>query len=210
MALCGDTYGSLTPRECALQTQIPVQTPFVSGVPLGLRGSLIKLTSKQSVGFVSFDSCLEAEVAKNALNGIHFDPEIPQTLGLELAKATAKMAENKLAETPRPGTPLPSSVPRSLPGTSRVRPCSPCPTFPCRASLRARMHGLPPSEATPGAGRPARSVLPGWKNKIKISKLKKQKRKPIEPQENAGRGAATCSICHQPYNNSNNNDNISF
>lgn len=50
----------------------------------------------------------------------------------------------------------------------------------------------------------------GWKNKIKISKLKKQKRKPIEPQENAGRGAATCSICHQPYNNSNNNDNISF
>lgn len=34
----------------------------------------------------------------------------------------------------------------------------------------------------------------GWKNKIKISKLKKQKRKPIEPQENAGRGAATRSI----------------
>lgn len=89
----------------------------------GLRGSLIKLTSKQSVGFVSFDSCLEAEVAKNALNGIHFDPEIPQTLGLELAKATAKMAENKLAETPRPGTPLPGSVPRSLPGSHRSLPC---------------------------------------------------------------------------------------
>lgn len=57
-----------------------------------------------------------------------------------------------------PGAPKCGPVPSVA---SRVRPCSPCPTFPCRASLRARMHGLPPSEATPGAGRPARSVLPG-------------------------------------------------
>ena len=46
----------------------------------GYEGSLIKLTSKQPVGFVSFDSRSEAEAAKNALNGIRFDPEILQTL----------------------------------------------------------------------------------------------------------------------------------
>lgn len=34
----------------------------------GYEGSLIKLTSKQPVGFVSFDSRSEAEAAKNALN----------------------------------------------------------------------------------------------------------------------------------------------
>ncbi|XP_018940275.2 uncharacterized protein rbpms isoform X4 [Cyprinus carpio] len=34
----------------------------------GYKGSLIKFTSKQPVGFVSFDSRSEAEAAKNALN----------------------------------------------------------------------------------------------------------------------------------------------
>ncbi|XP_066576505.1 RNA-binding protein with multiple splicing isoform X3 [Amia ocellicauda] len=89
----------------------------------GYEGSLIKLTSKQitrqplenclfralsllwnpsPVGFVSFDSRSEAEVAKNALNGIRFDPEIPQTLRLEFAKANTKMAKSKLVGTPNP------------------------------------------------------------------------------------------------------------
>uniref|UniRef100_A0A673JWI5 RNA binding protein, mRNA processing factor n=1 Tax=Sinocyclocheilus rhinocerous TaxID=307959 RepID=A0A673JWI5_9TELE len=60
-----------------------VRTLFVSGLPLdikprelyllfrpfqGYEGSLIKFTSKQPVGFVSFDSRSEAEAAKNALN----------------------------------------------------------------------------------------------------------------------------------------------
>uniref|UniRef100_A0A4W5K9Y8 RRM domain-containing protein n=1 Tax=Hucho hucho TaxID=62062 RepID=A0A4W5K9Y8_9TELE len=63
--------------------QRKVRTLFVSGLPLdikprelyllfrpfkGYEGSLIKLTSKQPVGFVSFDSRSEAEAAKNALN----------------------------------------------------------------------------------------------------------------------------------------------
>lgn len=62
---------------------LQVRTLFVSGLPLdikprelyllfrpfkGYEGSLIKLTSKQPVGFVSFDSRSEAEAAKNALN----------------------------------------------------------------------------------------------------------------------------------------------
>nr|XP_048312518.1 RNA-binding protein with multiple splicing isoform X4 [Myodes glareolus] len=85
-----------------------VRTLFVSGLPLdikprelyllfrpfkGYEGSLIKLTSKQ---------------------GIRFDPEIPQTLRLEFAKANTKMAKNKLVGTPNPSTPLPNTVPQFI------------------------------------------------------------------------------------------------
>ncbi|XP_028832686.1 RNA-binding protein with multiple splicing-like [Denticeps clupeoides] len=101
-----------------------VRTLFVSGLPLdikprelyllfrpfkGYEGSLIKLTSKQPVGFVSFDSRSEAEAAKNALNGVRFDPEIPQTLRLEFAKTNTKVAKSKLVGTPNP--PLPHHSP---------------------------------------------------------------------------------------------------
>ncbi|KAH0619937.1 hypothetical protein JD844_014381 [Phrynosoma platyrhinos] len=94
-----------------------VRTLFVSGLPVdikprelyllfrpfkGYEGSLIKLTSKQPVGFVTFDSRSGAEAAKNALNGIRFDPENPQTLRLEFAKANTKMAKSKLMATPNP------------------------------------------------------------------------------------------------------------
>uniref|UniRef100_A0A803JBC2 RRM domain-containing protein n=1 Tax=Xenopus tropicalis TaxID=8364 RepID=A0A803JBC2_XENTR len=94
-----------------------VRTLFVSGLPIdikprelyllfrpfkGYEGSLIKLTSKQPVGFVTFDNRAGAEAAKNALNGIRFDPENPQTLRLEFAKANTKMAKNKLMATPNP------------------------------------------------------------------------------------------------------------
>ncbi|XP_033621276.1 RNA-binding protein with multiple splicing isoform X6 [Fukomys damarensis] len=111
------------------KAEILVRTLFVSGLPLdikprelyllfrpfkGYEGSLIKLTSKQPVGFVSFDSRSEAEAAKNALNGIRFDPEIPQTLRLEFAKANTKMAKNKLVGTPNPSTPLPNTVPQFI------------------------------------------------------------------------------------------------
>ncbi|KFO38185.1 RNA-binding protein with multiple splicing [Fukomys damarensis] len=111
------------------QDSLMVRTLFVSGLPLdikprelyllfrpfkGYEGSLIKLTSKQPVGFVSFDSRSEAEAAKNALNGIRFDPEIPQTLRLEFAKANTKMAKNKLVGTPNPSTPLPNTVPQFI------------------------------------------------------------------------------------------------
>ncbi|XP_051025356.1 RNA-binding protein with multiple splicing isoform X2 [Acomys russatus] len=117
-----------TPSEANLQEE-EVRTLFVSGLPLdikprelyllfrpfkGYEGSLIKLTSKQPVGFVSFDSRSEAEAAKNALNGIRFDPEIPQTLRLEFAKANTKMAKNKLVGTPNPSAPLPNTVPQFI------------------------------------------------------------------------------------------------
>ncbi|OBS78577.1 hypothetical protein A6R68_19025 [Neotoma lepida] len=173
------THTTEMPRKNSLK----VRTLFVSGLPLdikprelyllfrpfkGYEGSLIKLTSKQPVGFVSFDSRSEAEAAKNALNamivkaigfsatsslsgsqseslsgqcprgndtksmknlvvysviqsaarsgfqGIRFDPEIPQTLRLEFAKANTKMAKNKLVGTPNPSTPLPNTVPQFI------------------------------------------------------------------------------------------------
>uniref|UniRef100_A0A673T1K1 RNA binding protein, mRNA processing factor n=1 Tax=Suricata suricatta TaxID=37032 RepID=A0A673T1K1_SURSU len=96
-----------TPNEANLQEE-EVRTLFVSGLPLdikprelyllfrpfkGYEGSLIKLTSKQ---------------------GIRFDPEIPQTLRLEFAKANTKMAKNKLVGTPNPSTPLPNTVPQFI------------------------------------------------------------------------------------------------
>ncbi|XP_030803429.1 RNA-binding protein with multiple splicing [Camarhynchus parvulus] len=163
-----------------------VRTLFVSGLPLdikprelyllfrpfkGYEGSLIKLTSKQPVGFVSFDSRSEAEAAKNALNGIRFDPEIPQTLRLEFAKANTKMAKNKLVGTPNPTTPLPTAVPQFIarepyeltvpalyPSSPEVwgpyplypaelAPALPPPAFTYPASLHAQMRWLPPSEA---------------------------------------------------------------
>ncbi|ELK05336.1 Ornithine decarboxylase antizyme 2, partial [Pteropus alecto] len=100
-----------------------VRTLFVSGLPVdikprelyllfrpfkGYEGSLIKLTSRQPVGFVIFDSRAGAEAAKNALNGIRFDPENPQTLRLEFAKANTKMAKNKLMATPNPASAHPA------------------------------------------------------------------------------------------------------
>uniref|UniRef100_A0AAR2LXR3 RRM domain-containing protein n=1 Tax=Pygocentrus nattereri TaxID=42514 RepID=A0AAR2LXR3_PYGNA len=66
-----------------------VRTLFVSGLPTdikprelyllfrpfkGYEGSLIKLTSKQPVGFVTFDSRSGAEAAKNALNMRWYPP----------------------------------------------------------------------------------------------------------------------------------------
>ncbi|KAI4529622.1 RNA-binding protein with multiple splicing isoform X1 [Ovis aries] len=172
-----------TPSEANLQEE-EVRTLFVSGLPLdikprelyllfrpfkGYEGSLIKLTSKQPVGFVSFDSRSEAEAAKNALNGIRFDPEIPQTLRLEFAKANTKMAKNKLVGTPNPSTPLPNTVPQFIarepyeltvpalyPSSPEVwapyplypadlAPALPPPAFTYPASLHAQVPSPPPA-----------------------------------------------------------------
>uniref|UniRef100_F6UEP2 RNA binding protein, mRNA processing factor n=1 Tax=Equus caballus TaxID=9796 RepID=F6UEP2_HORSE len=93
-----------------------VRTLFVSGLPLDIKPRELYLLFRpfKPVGFVSFDSRSEAEAAKNALNGIRFDPEIPQTLRLEFAKANTKMAKNKLVGTPNPSTPLPNTVPQFI------------------------------------------------------------------------------------------------
>ncbi|XP_009322146.1 PREDICTED: RNA-binding protein with multiple splicing 2 [Pygoscelis adeliae] len=170
-----------------------VRTLFVSGLPVdikprelyllfrpfkGYEGSLIKLTSKQPVGFVTFDSRAGAEAAKNALNGIRFDPENPQTLRLEFAKANTKMAKSKLMATPNPtnihpalGAHFIARDPYDLTGAALI-PASPeawapyplyttelTPAIPhaaftypaaaaAAAALHAQMRWYPPSEAT--------------------------------------------------------------
>ncbi|KAG5270607.1 hypothetical protein AALO_G00194580 [Alosa alosa] len=155
-----------------------VRTLFVSGLPTdikprelyllfrpfkGYEGSLIKLTSKQivnvfstlfqPVGFVTFDSRSGAEAAKNALNGIRFDPESPQTLRLEFAKANTKMAKSKLMATPNPtnihpalGAHFIARDPYDLTGAAVHLPrrccrrrCPPCPDALVSLSIR----GLP-------------------------------------------------------------------
>lgn len=170
-----------------------VRTLFVSGLPLdikprelyllfrpfkGYEGSLIKLTSKQPVGFVSFDSRSEAEAAKNALNGVRFDPEIPQTLRLEFAKANTKMAKNKLVGTPNPPPsqqspgpqfigrdPYELTVPALYPSSpdvwasyplypAELSPALP-PAFTYPSSLHAQIRWLPPADGTPQ----------GWKSR---------------------------------------------
>ncbi|XP_075711274.1 RNA-binding protein with multiple splicing 2 isoform X1 [Rhinoderma darwinii] len=175
-----------------------VRTLFVSGLPIdikprelyllfrpfkGYEGSLIKLTSKQflflqPVGFVTFDNRAGAEAAKNALNGIRFDPENPQTLRLEFAKANTKMAKNKLMATPNPtnlhpalGAHFIARDPYDLTGAALI-PASPeawspyplyatelAPAIPhaaftypaaaaAAAALHAQMRWYPPTEAT--------------------------------------------------------------
>ncbi|XP_023406908.1 RNA-binding protein with multiple splicing isoform X5 [Loxodonta africana] len=57
---------------------------------------------------------MASSVGASRRKGIRFDPEIPQTLRLEFAKANTKMAKNKLVGTPNPSTPLPNTVPQFI------------------------------------------------------------------------------------------------
>ncbi|XP_035671660.1 U1 small nuclear ribonucleoprotein A-like isoform X1 [Branchiostoma floridae] len=104
-----------------------VRTLFVSGLPMdakprelyllfraykGYEGSLLKVTTKQGgkatspVGFVTFESRAGAEAAKQALQGVRFDPDMPQTLRLEFAKANTKVQKPKQnSTTPQVGIP---------------------------------------------------------------------------------------------------------
>nr|XP_002740760.2 PREDICTED: protein couch potato-like isoform X1 [Saccoglossus kowalevskii] len=72
----------------------------------GYEGSLLKVTGKQGkntspVGFVTFETRVGAEAAKQALQGVRFDPDIPQTLRLEFAKSNTKVSKPKQS-SPQP------------------------------------------------------------------------------------------------------------
>ncbi|XP_056595619.1 RNA-binding protein, mRNA-processing factor 2a isoform X1 [Triplophysa dalaica] len=183
-----------------------VRTLFVSGLPVdikprelyllfrpfkGYEGSLIKLTSKQDtwygfqpVGFVTFDSRSGAEAAKNALNGIRFDPESPQTLRLEFAKANTKMAKSKLMATPNPSNLHPAlgahfiaRDPYDLTGAALI-PASPEAWAPYPLYTAELTPGLPHAFTYPAAAAaaalhaqmrwypsPSESSQPGWKSR---------------------------------------------
>ncbi|KAL4216394.1 RNA-binding protein with multiple splicing 2 [Mactra antiquata] len=100
-----------------------VRTLFVSGLPMdakprelyllfrsykGYEGSLLKVTNKNGkntspVGFVTFSSRVAAEAAKQDLQGVRFDPDLPQTLRLEFAKSNTKVTKPK-QQSPQPAT----------------------------------------------------------------------------------------------------------
>ncbi|XP_023959741.1 RNA-binding protein with multiple splicing 2 isoform X2 [Chrysemys picta bellii] len=157
-----------------------VRTLFVSGLPVDIKPRELYLLFRpfKPVGFVTFDSRSGAEAAKNALNGIRFDPENPQTLRLEFAKANTKMAKSKLMATPNPtnihpalGAHFIARDPYDLAGAALI-PASPeawapyplyttelTPAIPhaaftypaaaaAAAALHAQMRWYPPSEAT--------------------------------------------------------------
>ncbi|XP_021954806.1 cell wall integrity protein scw1 isoform X2 [Folsomia candida] len=97
-----------------------VRTLFVSGLPMdakprelyllfrgydGYEGSQLKVTSKNGktsspVGFVTFTSRSEAEAAKQVLQGVQFDPDLPQTIRLEFAKSNTKASKPKQQQQP--------------------------------------------------------------------------------------------------------------
>jgi len=104
-----------------------VRTLFVSGLPMdakprelyllfraykGFESSLLKVTNKQGktaspVGFVTFSSRATAEAAKQDLQGVRFDPDMPQTLRLEFAKSNTKVAKPK-QQSPQPASTHPT------------------------------------------------------------------------------------------------------
>ncbi|XP_065220280.1 U1 small nuclear ribonucleoprotein A-like isoform X2 [Planococcus citri] len=110
IALCQnmDSVGNLPSEE-------EVRTLFVSGLPMdakprelyllfrayeGYEGSLLKVTSKNGktaspVGFVTFQTRAGAEAAKQDLQGVRFDPDMPQTIRLEFAKSNTKVSKPK-------------------------------------------------------------------------------------------------------------------
>uniref|UniRef100_A0A3P8Y0L4 RRM domain-containing protein n=1 Tax=Esox lucius TaxID=8010 RepID=A0A3P8Y0L4_ESOLU len=169
------------------QQESLVRTLFVSGLPLDIKPRELYLLFRpfkvclyiiNPVGFVSFDSRSEAEAAKNALNGVRFDPEIPQTLRLEFAKANTKMAKNKLVGTPNPPASLQSpgpqfisrdpyelTVPTLYPSSPDVWASYPLypadlsqalpPAFTYPSSLHAQIRWLPPADGSPQ----------GWKSR---------------------------------------------
>lgn len=107
-----------------------VRTLFVSGLPMdtkprelylmfraykGYEGSLLKVTGKNGkstspVGFVTFGSRCAAESAKQDLQGVRFDPDLPQTLRLEFAKSNTKVTKPKQQQSPQPAATLPTAL----------------------------------------------------------------------------------------------------
>ncbi|XP_041355654.1 uncharacterized protein LOC121373230 isoform X2 [Gigantopelta aegis] len=106
-----------------------VRTLFVSGLPMdakprelyllfraykGYEGSLLKVTNKNGkntspVGFVTFSSRVSAETAKQDLQGVRFDPDLPQTLRLEFAKSNTKVTKPK-QQSPQPAATHPTII----------------------------------------------------------------------------------------------------
>lgn len=56
----------------------------------------------QPVGFVTFETRALAEEAKKALEGVKFEPELPQVIRLEYAKSNTKVTKPKHTQNSPP------------------------------------------------------------------------------------------------------------
>ncbi|XP_065184003.1 RNA-binding protein with multiple splicing 2-like isoform X2 [Sycon ciliatum] len=115
-----------------------VRTLFVSGLPIDVKpreldllfhpykdydGSLLKFTSKPGkpltpVAFCTFLSRESAEKAKAELQGLKFDPDLPQTLRLEFAKSNTKMTRKQAIISNMIATNSNSTSPNFTPATN--------------------------------------------------------------------------------------------
>ncbi|XP_033725731.1 uncharacterized protein LOC117315584 isoform X5 [Pecten maximus] len=109
-----------------------VRTLFVSGLPMdakprelyllfrtyeGYENALLKVMGKPGknnavsnpVGFVTFNTRKAAEAAKADLQGVRFDPDLPQLLRLEFAKSNTKVTKPK-QQSPQPAATHPTLI----------------------------------------------------------------------------------------------------
>ena len=89
----------------------------------GYESSLLKVTNKNGkpsapVGFVTFVTHQDANEARRKLQGVRFDPELSQTIRLELAKSNTKVSKPKQPSPPAftPGIPGTVVTPNSAAG----------------------------------------------------------------------------------------------
>ncbi|XP_014783770.1 uncharacterized protein LOC106878922 isoform X14 [Octopus bimaculoides] len=102
-----ETEENLTSTE----TSPTVRTLFVSGLPMDAKPRELYLLFRayKPVGFVTFNSRVEAEAAKQDLQGVKFDPDLPQTLRLEFAKSNTKVTKPK-QQSPQPAATHPTII----------------------------------------------------------------------------------------------------
>lgn len=113
-----DGEGNSKKRKRRRSKNINVRTLFVSGLPLdakareihllfigfkGFKGSFLKQAMKDGVecnpvAFVMFEKREQAEVAKNGVNGIKFDPDHSSTIKVDYAKANTKSTKSHKAK----------------------------------------------------------------------------------------------------------------
>ncbi|XP_055872884.1 protein couch potato-like isoform X16 [Biomphalaria glabrata] len=158
---------------------LEVRTLFVSGLPMdakprelyllfraykGYEGSLLKITNKNGkntspVGFVTFSSRMAAETAKQDLQGVRFDPDLPQTLRLEFAKSNTKVTKPKQA-SPQPAATHPTTIIHPITGQELGAAFFPGgPEAWATAPTLAPFPELAPAPP-PGAGLPHPALIP--------------------------------------------------
>ncbi|XP_051756516.1 RNA-binding protein with multiple splicing 2b isoform X2 [Ctenopharyngodon idella] len=148
-----------------------VRTLFVSGLPTdikprelyllfrpfkGYEGSLIKLTSKQPVGFVTFDSRSGAEAAKNALNCVVCVHLFSQVTEITRDHTDDLTGATLIPASPEAWSPYPLYTPELSPGLPHTAFTYPAAAAAAAAALHAQMRWYPSTSD---------SSQPGWKSR---------------------------------------------